>query len=187
MKKILFINSCIRDKDSRTLVLAKEFISLVKDRYEVEEINIDTLDMEPKSIKDFQSDYVDPKYIELAKKVANADKLVIATPFWDMSFPSKLKIFIERTTLPGITMSETNDIEGVCKAEELLVINTKGWDIEDFSEMDGLSTYFRALKHLWGIKKYSVISVSGCDTHPDSVDYLIEQGLKKVRKYAKKF
>ena len=111
MKKVLFINSCIRDNDSRTLVLAKEFINNIKDRYEVEEIKIDSLDMEPKSIKDFESDYVDPKYIALAKKVASADKLVIATPFWDMSFPSKLKIFIERTTLPGITMSETNDIE----------------------------------------------------------------------------
>ena len=187
MKKLLFINSCIRGDDSRTLKLAKEFIDRIIDRYEIEEIVIDELNLEPKSIKDFKSDYVDPYYIELAKKVAGADKILIATPFWDMSFPSKLKIFIERVTLPGITMSDNNDIEGLCKAEELLVINTKGWDIEDYSEMDGLSTYFQGLKHLWGIKKYNVISVYGLDLHPDKVDALLLQGLKKIEKEAKKF
>ena len=36
------------------------------------------------------------------RTIANADKIVIAAPFWDMSFPSLLKVYIENIYTIGI-------------------------------------------------------------------------------------
>lgn len=40
---------------------------------------------------------------EPAWQFAAADKLVIAAPFWDMSFPAILKIYLERISVTDLT------------------------------------------------------------------------------------
>ena len=51
---------------------------------------------------------VPAEHTALAKKIAAADRIVIAAPFWDMSFPSALKVFFENMSLFGVAF-DTND------------------------------------------------------------------------------
>lgn len=188
MKKLLYINANIRGEDSRTKRIADAFLNEIDGKYEIEEIDLDKLDIVPKNNAYFHETETNKKDEELAKKVASSDKILISTPFWDMSFPSKLKVFIERATFPGITMSDSNtNLRGVANVEELLVITTRGWDIKDYDELDGISSYMKGLQFLWGIDKYHIISANGLDIHLDKIDSLINNAIEEAKKYAKDF
>ena len=41
---------------------------------------------------------------DYANAMAQADMIVIAAPYWDMSFPASLKIFLEAASVVGITL-----------------------------------------------------------------------------------
>ena len=188
MKKLLYLNVNIREEESRTKRIADAFLNEIKNKYEIEEINLDKLDIYPKDNSYFRTTEINKNDEKLAKQVASADKILIATPFWDMSFPSKLKIFIERATFPAITMSDKNDdIRGVSGVKELLVITTRGWDIKDYDELDGISSYMKGLQLLWGIDKYHIISAIGLDKYLDKVDDLVNDAIEKAKEYAKEF
>ena len=63
-----------------------------------------------------------------AKQFASADTIVIAAPYWDLSFPSTLKIYIENIYVTGIVSAydESGMPVGLCKAKELYYITTAG-------------------------------------------------------------
>lgn len=187
MRKLLYINVNIRKDESRTKRIADAFLNKVKGKYQIEEINLDKLNISPKDNAYFKNTNINANDVKLAKLVASADKILISTPFWDMSFPSKLKVFIERATFPGITMSDSDDMRGVSGVEEILVITTRGWDIQDYDELDGISSYMKGLQLLWGIEKYHIISANGLDVHLDKVDELVDVAIEKAKEYAQFF
>ena len=96
----LFINACVR-RESRTKHLADTLLSKQTEPYE--EVNLNTIDF-PTADEDFLSrrdrlidrgDFSDPMF-ELARQFAEAEDIVIAAPFWDLSFPAALKQYFEQ-------------------------------------------------------------------------------------------
>ena len=139
---VLFINACVRE-NSRTLVLAKNVMKDIHD--EITELNVCAEGLEPLGaellekreglIKEGKSD--DPM-LRYAKQFAEADEIVIAAPFWDLSFPAILKIYFEQITVSGITFkyNEGRPI-GLCKAKSLTYVTTSGGPIfADFGYTD---------------------------------------------------
>ena len=57
-----------------------------------------------------------------------ADAVVVAAPYWDLSFPAQLKIYIENIYATGIVTRYGADgrPEGMCRAEELIYVTTSG-------------------------------------------------------------
>ena len=104
---ILFVNACVR-KESRTLVLAKDILSredgtvtevdLTKEN--LLPLNRESLELRDRLLKAGRRD--DPMF-RYARQFAEADEIVIAAPFWDLSFPSMLKIYMEQITVTGVT------------------------------------------------------------------------------------
>ena len=73
---------------------------------------------------------MDAPIFEQAKKFAQADEIVIAAPFWDLSFPSILKIYMEQITVAGITFEYRNGCPtGLCNAKRLTYVTTAGGEI----------------------------------------------------------
>lgn len=146
MSKILFINACVRE-ESRTLVLAREVMKDMKG--EVTELSlaeekISPLDRELLSKRDalLREGKLDDAMLGYARQFAEADEIVIAAPFWDLSFPSLLKVYLENITVAGITF-EYRDCKpfGLCRAKKLTYVTTSGGPIfEDFGY-----TYVKAL------------------------------------------
>lgn len=138
----LFINACVR-KDSRTLALAE---SILRDLQEPEQ-NIIRLNLSCEPIQPLNREtlaareamcragqFDDPMF-RYAGQFAVADRILIAAPFWDLSFPSLLKIYMEAVTVAGITFrySEEGRPVGLCRAKELIYATTAGGKItEDF-------------------------------------------------------
>ena len=108
---ILFINACVRE-NSRTLVLAKNILSTMPG--EMIEVNLNQENIVPLNRELLEKreklisggDHSDTMFC-YAKQFAQADEIVIAAPFWDLSFPAILKTYIEQITVSGITFEYT--------------------------------------------------------------------------------
>ena len=130
MGKLLFLNACFTD-DSRTKVLADavlkkwdgEIEEVILNDGSIKALTKEQLDkrMQLQESGDFSDDMF--KY---AKQFADADVVVIAAPYWDMSFPAALKNYIEQMNVSGITFDMNGEgvITTKCKADRMVYITT---------------------------------------------------------------
>ena len=179
---ILFINACMRE-NSRTLVLAK---NVMKDMVgEITELDLSLegiapLDAELLEKREglIRDGRLDDPMLRYAKEFADADEIVIAAPFWDLSFPAKLKIYFEQITVSGITFKYINGMpSGLCKAKKLTYITTSGGSIFD----DFGYTYVKTLaQKFYGIKKTEAVRAMNLEVDMISADELLEKATISV-------
>lgn len=166
MKKLFYIDSCLR-YGSNTKVIADALIERLSERYEVETIKLSDYDfpvVKDDILNERSSGYVPEEYVQIARKIADADRLVIAAPFWDMSFPSALKVFLENMSLFNVTFaSNEEECYGLCKAEKVLYITTRGMNIKTGDEMEQATPYIKAISKLWGLGELHVIAAENMD------------------------
>ena len=192
MKKLLYIDACIRDEQSRTKRIATPVIEELKQKYEVQTLVINELDLSivrKELVTKRTSGEIDSQVMQWAESVRDADRIVIAAPFWDMSFPAALKNFFELCSIMDVTF-KTNDqtCYGNCKAEKLLYITTRGMNISTGDALEQATPYLKALSWLWGIGPLQVISVQNTDYLPASeVDNRIEEAIADGLKIAEDF
>ena len=190
MKKIIYVNAIIRKDESRTKRLADGIISSIKDEVELKEINLNELPLNPYNevtYEDKVNNGTEELFYNLSKEIAECDGLIIASPFWDMSFPSLLKSFLEKISLFDVMfVSDDKRCIGIAKCPFMYYIVTRGMDIEDGDELEQGTPYLKALCWLWGIKIFKVTSASNFDYLPsDAIDKEIENKIKEGRKLIK--
>ena len=114
-------------------------------------------------------DFSNPLF-SLARQFAAADEIVIAAPYWDLSFPAALKQYFEQINVVGITFVYTSDgtPAGLCKARRLTYIVTAGGSF--FPEEYGPG-YVRSLaQFFYGIPEFRLIKAVGLDMDGADVD-----------------
>ena len=182
--KILFINACVRD-DSRTLELTHHLLSrLDGDVAEIclydEKISpIDGKDLEKRNLHDYSGDEF--KY---AKQFKEADSIVIAAPFWDLSFPSVLKIYFENVTVSGITFEYSKEGRpvGKCNAKKLYYVTTSGGYIG--TNNFGFD-YIKALaENFFSIGDVRFFSAEGLDIFGADVKTIMDEAKEYIAKQA---
>jgi FMN-dependent NADH-azoreductase len=166
-KPILYVNACVR-KESRTRRLAEKLLSKLDEPFEeirLEEIkfpsiNEDFLKMRDRLIAegDFQNAFFD-----LARQFSEAETIVIAAPYWDLSFPAMLKQYLEQINVVEITFkySEEGVPIGLCRANRLFYVTTAGgyYVPEDYG-----FGYVKALaQNYYGIQDVRKIEAVGLD------------------------
>ena len=192
MKKLLYIDACIRDEQSRTKRIATPVIEALKQKYEVQTLVINELDLSivrKELVTKRTSGEIDTQVMQWAESVRDADRIVIAAPFWDMSFPAALKNFFELCSIMDVTFkTDDKTCYGNCKAEKLLYITTRGMNISTGDALEQATPYLKALSWLWGIGPLQVISVQNTDYLPVSeVDNRIEEAIADGLKIAEDF
>ena len=93
MKKILYIDACIRNSESRTKKIATPIVEALRQKYDIDTLILNELELEvvkEELIKKRNSGDIAEVVMEWAKMVRDADRIVIAAPFWDMSIPAQL-------------------------------------------------------------------------------------------------
>ena len=167
MKKLLYIDACIRDEMSRTKRIATPIVEALKQKYEVQTLVINDLDLsivKKELITKRNNGVIDPQVMSWAESVRDADRIVIAAPFWDMSFPAALKNFLELCSIFNVTFkSDEKTCYGNCKAEKMLYITTRGMDISTGDVLEQGTPYLKAISWLWGIGPMQVISAQNMD------------------------
>ncbi|MBR4881671.1 MAG: NAD(P)H-dependent oxidoreductase [Clostridia bacterium] len=124
---VLFVNACVRE-GSRTLVLAHHLLEILGD--EVTELDLNSEEVMPlgrDSLADRDKRDPSSPSLKYACQFADADTIVMAAPFWDLSIPALLKSYIENVCVTGITFTYENNVPtGLCKAKKLYFVTTSG-------------------------------------------------------------
>lgn len=191
MKNLIYINACMR-AGSRTQRIANPIIEELRKRYNMETVDL-TKNLYPVAdnytLEDRNQGIVPPEHVALAKKIAAADRIVIAAPFWDMSFPSALKVFFENMSLFGVTF-DSNDKEcyGLCRAEKVMYITTRGMNISTGDPLEQATPYIKALSYLWGWGELTVISAQNMDySSPEEIEERVSKAIEEGLEISKQF
>ena len=192
MKKVLYVDCCVRRKNSRTAVIAKHFLDkLDKNMYDIEELCLMDEPMEyfkdgffeqrERLLADKKFDHPRFRY---AWQFKNADKIVIAAPFWDLSFPALLKVYIENLCVEGITFdcNAENGCFGVCNSDKLVYITSRGGNYNN-NPMEMGARYIEAMCGFFGIERFKCIAADGIDMVEDSTP-IINEAIKEAEKEA---
>ena len=176
-RPILFINACVR-KESRTMRLAEKLLSRLNQPYEeviLHEFPFpitdeDFLNVRNQLISD--RDFSNPMF-ELARQFAEAETIVIAAPYWDLSFPATLKQCFEYINVLGITFEYTDDGYpiGLCKADKIYYVTTAGGQF--IPEEFGFG-YVKALaENFYGIPDVREVEATGLDIEGADADSIM--------------
>ena len=196
--KLLFVNGCIsqRGEKSRTLAMVKAFLEAWKALHpeaEVEAVAPETLlalkPFEPEMLNDRDAlagiGCFDAPVFDLARQFRAADRVVVAAPFWDLSFPAALRTYIEYISANGLTYHyEADGCHGDCRGEKLAYL-TSGGDAERPESLGVL--YWKQLAAMFGIPAFEYVFAGGLDLDPAKTDELLEAACEKARRLAETF
>ncbi len=182
---ILLVNSCVRGNNSSTLKFCRAFISK-KRLSDVTQLDLIDLNLKPfdeqmlnkRNLLIEDGDYSD-RMFDLAKQFKDADKIIIAAPFWDLSFPSLLKVYFEHISVTGLTFGYTNKGPvGFCKADEMLYFSTCG----GFTRDTHLGyQYAKSLLKMFGIEKSILYNIEGLDIDPAKREKIVDNAIENIR------
>ena len=183
-RPILFINACVR-KESRTRRLAEKLLLKLDKPYE--EVRLDRLNFPPVTeeylrLRDrliTEIDFTDPMF-DLARQFAEAETIVIAAPYWDLSFPASLKQYLELVNVVGISFRYTEEgiPVGLCRADRLFYVTTAGGGF--MPEEFGFG-YVKALaQNYYGIRDVRLIKAAGLDLFGADVEGSLKEAEDEI-------
>lgn len=187
MPTLLFINACVRGKDSRTLQLCEKLLEQIKEEnkndlaFNIEEIRLSTENLLPLNKERLErrdellrKGQFDDSMFDCANAIAAVDMVVIGAPYWDMSFPSMLKIFFEAASVVGITFKYAEDGTpvGLCQAKDMYYVTTSGGYI---GECNFGFEYVSAICKLYGMENTHFVSAQGLDMEGADVEKIISE------------
>ncbi|MGN0959918.1 MAG: NAD(P)H-dependent oxidoreductase [Coriobacteriales bacterium] len=191
MKTILFVNSCLNQESSRTQRLADavldkmlEEAAAAGEQAQVEELSlvdagIEGLDEETlafrserSAAKDFTHELFAP-----ARQFREADEVVIAAPYWDLSFPAMLKAYIEQLCVNGLTFSYSEEgiPVGHCLAKRLTYVTTAGGYLGAYNM--GFDYVAAVCKLYFGIEESRCISAEGLDIWGNDAEAILASAI----------
>ena len=182
----------MRDGESRTRRILEPLMSELGKSYEIETVVLDGEDYQAvgrRVLAERGEGHVPETIAEQARRLAAADRILIAAPFWDMSFPAILKVFIENMSLFNITFKDNGTyFEGLCRCEKVLYITTRGMNVKTGEPMEGATPYIKAIGALWGLGEVITVAAENLDySTPEEVDERINaavaQGLEICREF----
>lgn len=187
MEQILWINACPREQ-SRTLELAHHLLGKLEgsvDELPIFEENLLPLNGKTLALRDkmIASGKLDHPLFKYARQFAQADTVVIAAPFWDLSFPSALKVWLEYVMALNITFRYTEEGSPVslCKAKRLYYISTAGGPIVPahlgFDYVNALA------KGYFGIEETACFTAEHLDMIGSDVDAILAQAKAEIDAY----
>lgn len=201
MEPILFVNACVRGEHSRTLRLARHFLAGYTALHPDEEIYE----------RDLCAQRLEPQYPEVlaerdrlweagklcdplfdeAHRFAGARKIVVAAPFWDLSYPAILKIYLERISVCDITFGydDLGQMKGLCQADDLLLITTRGgnFSLPGSSWMEMGARHLEALCAMYGINRFHLLAADGLDDLNLDSEALLREAMERADALARTF
>ena len=193
--KVLMVNCCIsqRGDRSRTLALLASYsAALAEKRPEAE---VETAAPEALlTLKPFDAAMLDERdalasigawdapVFRLARQFRAADRIVVAAPFWDLSFPAALRTYIEYISANGLTYHyDETGCHGDCRAQQLVYLTSGG----GFETEDSLGVlYWRQLCAMFGIPRFDYVFAGGLDADPAAAQAVLEQACRKAESLA---
>ena len=183
-RPILFINACVRG-ESRTKKLAEKLLEKLNrpvEEVRLEEINFPIVEEDFLNMRDrlISEGSLDSPVFDLARQFSDAETIVIAAPYWDLSFPAVLKQYFEQVNVVGITFRYTEEgiPEGLCKADRIFYVSTAGGG---YAPTEFGFGYVKALAQgYYGIGAVRLIEAVGLDIYGADVEAILEEAEETI-------
>lgn len=184
MEKILFVNACVR-QESRTKLLAQHLLQKLGG--EAEELNLEKENIQPLNAKTLQErdallkakDY-SAGVLRYARQFAAADTVVIAAPYWDLSFPAMVKHYFEAVTAQGVTFyyNEEGIPQSLCRTKKVIYVTTAGGPIAAFNF--GFDYVKGLCQVLFGIEDVSCYKAEMLDVIGMDVEGILQKTMEEI-------
>ena len=172
VKQILFVNACMRGPErSRTWKLCQTFLNACKNRWPEAEIRerdltasplpVLTTELDDRRHQRFPENPRDPMF-DPAHEVAQADLVVIGAPYWDLTFPAALKVYLEWA---------------MSRARELVFITTAGGPLE--GQNYGFD-YLKGLAAMFGIPSARCLSAQELDIQGNDQEAILREAQERA-------
>lgn len=189
MENILFVDACVNRSTSRTERLAQALLAKLT---EGREARVSTLVLEDADIHPLTGDDVnrraqlaragvfDDALFDAAKQMSQADTVAIAAPYWDLSFPSKFKVYLEHLCAQGVTFkySEAGVPVSLCRGKRLFYVTTSGGYVGEldfgYQQVKALFTLF------FGFEVAECFRAEGLDIITNDADAIMMEVLASI-------
>ena len=172
MRKILYVDACVNRETSRTEVMAQALLARLTAEADarVEMLVLEDAPIEPLDAAALAKrnaliearDYSDPMF-DWAHQFREADIVVIAAPYWDLSFPSVVKTWVEQLCVNGLTFSYSDEgiPVGHCNAQCVYYVTSVGGYTFDYNM--GFDYIAAVCKLYFGIERACCFKAEGLD------------------------
>lgn len=180
--KYLVLDACAR-KESRTRKMYEAYLNSLDG--EIKILKLYDLDLKPLNeemlnrrdllinLKKFDNEMFD-----LANEFKKYDFIIVAAPYWDMSFPSILKVYFENISVSGITFIYENGMpKGLVKAKKLLYLSSCGGYVNNNLGYE----YVKELVKMYGIFDTKYYQIDKFDIDPNKEKELLKNGLEALK------
>lgn len=187
MTDILLVNACVRP-ESRTLRLAQRLLDRLCGQVTVVNLQQEALrplDAETLGRRDalLARGETDAPMLRYARQFAAAKQIVVAAPYWDLSFPAAVKTYFEHVTVNGVTFSYGADGRPVshCRAERLYYVVTAGGPILPPNHGYG---YVKSLAEtFYGIPKTTCFSAELLDVDGMDAEAILRDAERRIDEF----
>ncbi|MCH5287306.1 MAG: NAD(P)H-dependent oxidoreductase [Christensenellaceae bacterium] len=191
--KLLYVDACVRGEASRTKRLASVFLeecgrlmpglSVITQR--LGDMSLRPIDADTLAMKEALCDrraWDDP-FLQPAVDFQSADAVVVAAPYWDLSFPSQLKVWVENVYVRNLTFRYENDrCIGLCRGKESVYLTTAGSPIGDHDWGTG---YMKAVLTTLGIPGFTAVKAEALDLEGRDVEAIMAEAEQRALQAAR--
>ena len=191
---LLFVDCCISQRgcESRTRRLAEAYLEAAKAAHP--ELTVETVDLTGLTLEPMNCRLLDRRdglamagdfsgeLFTLARQFQRADRIVVAAPFWDLSFPAVLRTYIEYISANGLCYHyDDQGPHGDCRADRLTYLTTGG----DFGRENSLGVlYWQQLCAMFGIGRYDYVFAGGLDAVPEQAEQILNEACGRAARLA---
>ena len=192
MKTLLYVDCCIRREQSRTRKLAESFLGNLPKGWRVEKVVLMDEPLLPLMEGGFaqrdellqRGDFTHRRF-DYAWQFQRADAILIAAPFYDLSIPALLKVYIENVSVDGITfLCDADGLRGNCRARSMTFLTSRGGFYENSPDEMG-SRYMEALCGFFGTGSYRCIAADGVDMDPAQTPAIMAEACERAAQAAR--
>lgn len=183
---ILFIDACVRQQ-SRTKVLADEVLGRLRGNVKCVKLAMEQIQPLNEERLEYRSalaaeGHFENRIFSYARDFASADTIVVAAPYWDLSYPSLLKVYIEQIMVNGLTFRYTE--EGIpvslCRAKHLIYVSTAGGPV--IGENMGYSYMKLLADTFWKIQDVRLFQAENLDIIGADVEAILDQVVQEIHR-----
>ena len=190
MKKVLFVNGCIRGAQSRTLRLAQRLVRQIPNA-DIDVLALPALHLTPYDAKDIAernalsaAGAFSLPFFALANQFKNADAVVLACPFWDLSVPSMVRNYLERLCVTGLTFhyNEHGYPVGDCGVHRFVYVTTRGGLVnnDDPALADHASAYLLSICKLLSGARFDTLAAEGLDIQGNDPEAILKEAQERA-------
>lgn len=198
MSTVLYIKANIKPEgQSRTFQISDTFIEEYKKQHPEDEIII--LDLYQEDIDFLRPEDLGvlfgPKteeskrhpHLKYAYQFIEADKYIVATPMWNLSFPAILKAYLDYVSVSGITFKYTEKGPvGLCQNKKALYIVSRGGAYTN-TQIEMGERYLKTLFGFFGITDMETLVAENLDGVPEQAADIVEATKERAKELAANF